>query len=1608
VTARTRFIVIAGFILSLAALAWAQDPTVIPTRVNAQNRTGNLPFSTTVGSDIERVDVATGNLIVDIPIISLPGRGMDFNFGLNYNAMFWYASRRTNIFNEDLEEWKLEYRGTSAIALGWNETRPRVTSVSRSFPCTAERAIYRLNYIYHDPQGGKHPMAIQQSTTSNCVINDTQGPDLTGDGMRGTLFSISPNGANIRMADGKIFDQSGPNGAVWRDSNGNIVNDYDLKDTLGRQVVTITTPTNQRVYRVTDSDGVQRDYTVNLGTVNLATAFNATPTCPALGIYELIASQTAITSIVLPNGTSYQFQYESGSYGALTRIDLPTGGSISYTWTTVSNFSETRRRVATRTVTVGGQSYIWTFNANGTVTDPNGNQTVYDATGPGDSIKSASFYQGAATGTPLRRYDIMYASDADPWYDTANPSCPQLSQPVAVRPTSITTTLDDGKVSKTEFDYETFTYPYHPYHGIPSYSQVVQFTTSRGNVSEIREFGYTGALVRRTTRTYLHNSNTTYTNYNIVNKVLAETLYDAGASQKARTEYEYDSTALTSATGAPQHADDAYSTGFIYRGNATKVKRWRDIPAPATLLPTTYNYDTLGNILSINNPKGFTTTYNYTDRWGNSYCPPPSNSRAYVTTITNPASHRVELTYFPCSGLKQARRDENDVLNSRVGTTFAYDLLGRPTLTNFPDGGQTSISYVDTVPFLTTTTTKINATLNRVSQVEQDGLGRPRVTRLLSDPQGTVFTRTAYDGLGRAFQTWNPTRCDPDNPGTCTESTFGITETQYDALGRVTKVIPPDGNVNTNNITTQYSGNTMTVTDQALKDRRSVTDAFGRLTDVIEDPNGLAYSTTYQYDELDNLKLVTQGVQTRTFVYDSLSQLKSAANPESGTVQYTYDDNGNLATRVDARGTQTAYLYDNLDRLTTKMYTVAGSTAPTPNVTYTYDSLVSSCNSKGRLTSVYAISVSTSNTTCFDPMGRPTQSTETTGSNTYTFGYGYDLSGNLVSQTYPSGKIVSTTIDGAGRIASLQRQGGGYYAGDASNSIKYAPHGAMIQVKLGNLLWEQTRLNKRLQMNQAGIGQDVDPLTSALTAAKSNRLLLGNCFNSSIDPSGCAGVSTNNNGNVLRHLIQIQDSPGLSLTQNFTYDGVNRLDSATENGGTSSCAQTSGYVAQTYGHDRYGNHWVSAGATCGNTPTLTPTAETAFTLGAPNTSANNRLLSSGYDQSGNLTTDAMNRTFAYDAENRQTSYNTGMSQLNATYEYDGDGKRVKQIQNGITTFFVYDVQGQLAAEYSTQPSLQAASPRYLTIDHLGSTRIVTNSAGAVLTRHDYLPFGDEIASNYGGRSTIAGYGSSVSSTRQKFTGKERDAESALDFFLARYYSGAQGRFTSPDPLLNSLRPNNPQTLNRYAYVLNNPLRFIDVNGQYEQDVHRDLTSVLALAAGFDAATATAIGNATQGVDDDPKRGPYVSIAARRNFHFTTEERRNQLWDTFVTTGSETDLGTFLHAEQDSYSHAGYGPVAGHGTALPNPFAPDKTYTDPAKANQMATDTYQRLTTAAARLGVNPNNKVAWSKVDKLVGDFNKARTTQDKNKILGQIREVINKAQQEQRDRIQKQQQVPK
>ena len=257
---------------------------------------------------------------------------------------------------------------------------------------------------------------------------------------------------------------------------------------------------------------------------------------------------------------------------------------------------------------------------------------------------------------------------------------------------------------------------------------------------------------------------------------------------------------------------------------------------------------------------------------------------------------------------------------------------------------------------------------------------------------------------------------------------------------------------------------------------------------MTEDPGagGLGYATSYAYDALDNLTRVTQGSQSRTFGYDSLGRLLCASNPESrvgsaacsaatlptsGVDRYVYDNNSNLTRHTNTRGVAANTAYDALNRPTGINYSDT-----TPDVTFCYDGKDfsgSACTTtqvvgkKGRLTAARS-TVSTTRYTSFDKLGRVKGSSQQTGSTTYSFSYGYNKAGGLETQTYPSGLLVKTCYDAAGRISGVSDNA--TPAATFASGFGYAPHGALAELKLGNNLYEYRDYNTRLQPQEIGLG----------------------------------------------------------------------------------------------------------------------------------------------------------------------------------------------------------------------------------------------------------------------------------------------------------------------------------------------------------------------------------------------------------------------------------------------------------------------------------------------------------------------------------------------------------
>ncbi len=189
-----------------------------------------------------------------------------------------------------------------------------------------------------------------------------------------------------------------------------------------------------------------------------------------------------------------------------------------------------------------------------------------------------------------------------------------------------------------------------------------------------------------------------------------------------------------------------------------------------------------------------------------------------------------------------------------------------------------------------------------------------------------------------------------------------------------------------------------------------------------------------------------------------------------------------------------------------------------------------------------------------------------------------------------------------------------------------------------------------------------------------------------------------------------------------------------------------------------------------------------------------------------------------------------------TSAYSGDGARVKKVGPTKTIRYIGGFEDQVTdgaqVKHIVVGSLRIATRvvggpnagTYFTHgDHLGSLNVLTNSQGVEVQRLTYLPFG-ETHSNQG----------SVDFHQRRYTGQEQDPETGLYFYNARYYNPALGRFISPDPIVPE--PGNPQNLNRYSYVNNNPVNLVDPSGHFS--LGGFFKSLFSVAAGILVGIAT--------------------------------------------------------------------------------------------------------------------------------------------------------------------------
>lgn len=966
-----------------------------------------------------------------------------------------------------------------------------------------------------------------------------------------------------------------------------------------------------------------------------------------------------------------------------------------------------------------------------------------------------------------------------------------LSPPFYTPPRQVDSYLYDGdtgyKQSRSVYDYDAY--------GNVSYEEF------QGDVSD------TNDRTKRTTRRgYSYN-----TDKWLVGLPVTEGVYEGVNSwtQVAFSDFYYDelsSCTAESLTNLHQPPE---------KGNLTRVRRWLDVSSsvnpPYTHTEQRMGYDIFGNIIctrdpnSANTPNGKISTITY--------------DRTYTFPVVskNQLEQLTTIQYYGVDGIlsdtgflgqvKNITDPNGAVLNKE------YDTFGR--LTKIIDPYSASATYgtvfyqypnfgsVGWQRVLTRTTEKADeltapncpspGSYNSSTKMCQSNyIYSPPYIKCYPGysyypfgfcralpycPSGGIFNRNTdtcrssnniwsenyFDGLGRTYKTRKEgldgkvivSETEYDNRGAITRNSVpyfeGIDTPRhqsfvYDALGRRIQVINTDATGTVTSVTKAcYNKDIAAMVDANGHRKRVTKDGMGQLVKVEE----------YQGVYSDCSTTPDAPYASTSYKYDVLGNLRFLTDAHNNQTEMRYNTLGHKVFINDPDMGIWNYLYAPNGNLTSQTDAkqqqitfgydaLSRQTAKYyPNgtaVTYTYDDPTST-NGTGRLTTMNDQTGLTKYN--YDKLGRIQNVVKNIDGNSYSLEFTYDVMGRTTSIKYPDGEIVGYGYDNSGNLAQVI----GYATYSGFNAL-----GQPGAVTFGNGVTTNYQFypeNNRLK---------------EIKTSKDGILLLN------------LGYNYYETGN-LKDINNLLDS---SRSQSFVYDELNRL--------TSAVSIVSGTL--TYDYDHIGNIKSKEGKTY-NYDGARPHAVTSLSNGKVY----------AYDNNGNIISDGQ-RSIVYNYDNMPTGIG------NVGFSYDGNGTRVKKYSPGVTTHYVdklFECVNGACSKYIFAGGTRIARNSngqvlYYHPDHLGSTNIVTNAAGAITEDIAYSPFG----------ATLLDSNTTLDS--HKYTGQELDNETGLYNYNARLYDPDLGRFMSPDSIVPD--PTNPQSLNRYAYVQNNPMNYTDPSGHF--------------------------------------------------------------------------------------------------------------------------------------------------------------------------------------------------
>lgn len=812
---------------------------------------------------------------------------------------------------------------------------------------------------------------------------------------------------------------------------------------------------------------------------------------------------------------------------------------------------------------------------------------------------------------------------------------------------------------------------------------------------------------------------------------------------------------------------DNQSFGVLLKGNLTKEQEWIQ---GSNYSDTEFEYNAYGLVITEIDPNGgeTNTVYDSYFMYPASISNPLGQVRLFdydyisgeVLTVTDPNGFVVETDYDGLGRQIEKRQTKDDDSGNYVVYSAVYNDFSSPR------------RYIETLHFTNN--------LSGTRHIYIDGKGRIIQSKIENEDRNFITNDVRYyENDLVEFQSL-PYITNSSSFSTFTSNNDLVSVSSYDSLNRI---------VSLENIlgSTEYNYDQWGVEQVDPMGNRKYfeNDAFGNLVQVTEFNEGDEYETYYEYNSLNNLVRITDAVENiRNFEYDGLGRrtyaedLHALGDSSFGVYSYEYDDVGNVTKIVDPRGVETVMNYDALNR---KLWEDDPSTAG-KDYRFQYDNCL---NGVGRLCRVISGDGNYQLLNRYYVSGNlKVELKDIGGTGVNGIQYDYDRQGNVTKVIYPDGyKAVNqyNTLGLIDNIKVIMPNGNHFYV---VQNVDYFVNMQPGIIEYGN------GVRSGFEYDEEGLYRLIRKTTSKAGAQYQD---IGYWFDA---------------GNNITKIVNQSDSfdvngenVGLSSQTTYEYDDLYRLISVQVIN-----AESGDNYSRNYSYDSIGNllnksdvgSYSYSGAGFANPHAVTSAGGYIF----------------DYDQAGNMIYDSSGWSHQWDYKGRLIESN-GPEDI--FYSYDYEKSRLSKSSAGETDYyfnkyFEFDGEGSIKSIYLGDMKIavidQSTSGNQLAyqhLDHLSGANIETDNNGNVISMVDYYPYGETRF-----EAKKDGYENDY-----KFTGQELDEESGLYYYGARYYHPVIGRFVSEDAWEGDYL--DPQSLNKYSYVMNNPVKYTDPTGNSFQE-----------------------------------------------------------------------------------------------------------------------------------------------------------------------------------------------